>query len=42
MIRLFAIAALLWTGATGAGAAESPPPNSVWIIADDMSPDIAA
>jgi uncharacterized sulfatase len=42
MIRLLAIAALLWASAPGALAAESPPPNIVWIIADDMSPDIAA
>lgn len=29
-------------GATGARAASAPPPNIVWIIADDMSPDTAA
>ena len=42
MIRVLAIAALLWASEPGALAAESPPPNIVWIIADDMSPDIAA
>ncbi|MBL9211906.1 MAG: sulfatase-like hydrolase/transferase, partial [Opitutaceae bacterium] len=29
-------------GASGARAASAPPPNIVWIIADDMSPDTAA
>lgn len=34
----------LWSelGAAGAFAASAPPPNIVWIIADDMSPDTGA
>lgn len=35
---------VLWSalGVAGACAASAPPPNIVWIIADDMSPDTAA
>jgi N-sulfoglucosamine sulfohydrolase len=40
-LRCLALLSVVWF-APDASAASAPPPNIVWIIADDMSPDTAA